>query len=170
LVGLFVGLVLLGIAGRPEHGMRLEEPGPAILLFVGAVVAVAAFGLVRSTKERSAALLAAGAGISFGAVGIAARGFVVPHHVVHALADPLLYAIVLHGVLATTFFAAALQRGNVTTVAAVTFAVETILPAIVGLVWLGDQPRAGLAPVALVGFVLTLAASIALARFSAPDR
>ncbi|MEY2472217.1 MAG: hypothetical protein QOK28_1546 [Actinomycetota bacterium] len=170
LVGLFLGLVLLGIAGRPEHGTRLAEPGPVILLVVAAVVAAGAFVLGRSTQARSAAVLAAGAGLSFGAVGIGARGFVVPHDLAHAFTDPLLYAIAAHGLIATMLFAAALQRGDVTTVAAVTFAVETVVPAIVGLVWLGDRARAGLAPVAFVGFVLTVAASIALARFSAPDR
>jgi drug/metabolite transporter (DMT)-like permease len=170
LVGLFVGLVLLGIAGRPEHGSRLAEPGPVILLVVAAVVAAGAFVLARSAQARSAAVLAASAGLSFGAVGIGARGFVVPDDLAHAFADPLLYAIAVHGLIATMLFAAALQRGNVTTVAAVTFAVETVVPAVVGLVWLGDHARAGLAPVAFVGFILTVAASIALARFSAPDR
>jgi drug/metabolite transporter (DMT)-like permease len=165
---LLVGLALLAVAGQPDHGTRLGEPGPLILLCVAAGIVAAAFLLVRSSLERSAVALAVGAGASFGAVGIAARGFVVAPHLVRNLADPLLYAIVAHGVIATLLFAAALQRGKVTTVAVVTFAVETIVPATVGLAFLGDHARPGLAPAAAAGFALTLAASIALARFGAP--
>ena len=43
-----------------------------------------------------------------------------------------------------------------TTTAAVTFAVETVVPSAIGLVLLHDQVRAGYPVVAAVGFVATL--------------
>jgi drug/metabolite transporter (DMT)-like permease len=168
LAGLVVGLVLLAAAGRPEHATGLAEPGPVLLLVGAVVLAVMALALTRSSGERAAALLAAGAGAAFGAVGVAARAFSVPRHWAHALGDPLLYAMIVHGLLATFLFAGALQRGKVTTVAAVTFSVETIVPAVVGIAWLGDRARTGMAPVAALGFGLTVAASISLARFVEP--
>jgi len=61
-----------------------------------------------------------------------------------------------------------LQRGKVTIVAAVMFSVETIVPAVVGVAWLGDRARAGMVPVAVAGFVLTVGASLVLARFAEP--
>jgi hypothetical protein len=65
-------------------------------------------------------------------------------------------------------FASALQRGAVTAVAAVMFAVETLVPATVGLFALGDGTRPNFAIVAALGFVLTVGASLTLARYSEP--
>lgn len=168
LVGLVIGLVLLAAAGRPEHAARLAEPGPILLLAGSVALAVVSLVMAKVSNQHAAAALAAGAGAAFGAVGIAARAFAVPQNWADALGDPLLYAIVANGVLATLLFAGALQRGKVTTVAAVTFSVETIVPAIVGVAWLGDHARTGMVPVATLGFALTVTASIALARFAEP--
>jgi hypothetical protein len=57
----------------------------------------------------------------------------------------------------------------VTVVAAVTLAVETLLPAVVGYAVLGDRARPGFLPVAVVGLLLTLAGAVALARYSEPE-
>jgi drug/metabolite transporter (DMT)-like permease len=168
LVGLVVGLVLLALAGEPEHAAALAEPGPALLLAGAVGLALASFVPIRAGNEHGAAVLAAGAGVGYGAVGIAARAFAVPDPWTRVFTDPLLYAIVVYGLLATVLFARSLQRGNVTIVAAVMFSVETVLPAAVGVAWLGDRARPGLAPVAVIGFVVTVAASIALARFAEP--
>src|SRR5207248_2093308 len=116
------------------------------------------------------------AGLAFDLVGFFAAVvalrllplFVVQAAVASSVGVPLLYAIVAYGALATLLYAGALQRSPVTTVAAVTFSVETVLPAAVGLAVLGDRARAGMAPVAGVGFTLTVLASIALARFAEP--
>ena len=168
LAGLLVGLALLAMAGRPEHAAHLGEPGPAILLAGAVAVAILSAIPIRPANSHAAGVLAAGAGFSFGAVGIAARAFTVPNHWTRALTDPLLWAIVAYGLLATLLFARALQRGKVTTVAAITFSVETIVPAVVGVVWLGDRARAGMAPVAVTGLAVTVVTSIALARFVEP--
>jgi len=168
LAGLLGGLVLLALAGRPGHATRLNEPGRALLLAGAAVLAVLSLVPVRASNEHAAAMFAAQAGVAFGAVGIAARAFTAPAHWTRALIDPMLWAIIAYGLLATVLFARGLQRGKVTVVAGVTFAVETIVPAIVGIAWLGDRARAGMAPVAATGFVLTVAASIVLARFAEP--
>jgi hypothetical protein len=54
-------------------------------------------------------------------------------------------------------------------VAAVTFAVETVVPAVVGYAVLGDRARPGFLPVAVAGLLLTLGAAIALSRHSEPE-
>ena len=58
---------------------------------------------------------------------------------------------------------------HVAVVAAVTFAVETVVPAVVGYAVLGDRARQGFLPVAVAGLLLTLGAAIALARHSEPE-
>ena len=80
--------------------------------------------------------------------------------------EPVAIALVLYGVCGMLMFASALQRGSVTATSAVMFAVETIVPSIVGLTALGDRTRPHFEIVAAVGFGLTVGASLALARYT----
>ena len=82
------------------------------------------------------------------------------------LSNPATYAAAAAGILGVLLFATALQRGSVTATSAVMFAVETIVPSIVGLTALGDRTRPHFEIVAALGFSLTVGASIALARYT----
>lgn len=168
LAGLAAGLVLLAISAQPEAGRPLSRVGGWVVLAGVAVVLGTGATATRASGRLAAALLAAVAGAAFGGVGVAARALVVPHPVWRLLADPLTYAVVGYGVLGTMLFAVALQRGSVTVAVAINFAVETVLPAAVGLVLLGDSARRGYVPVAAGGFVLTLGAAIAMAQQAQP--
>lgn len=46
---------------------------------------------------------------------------------------------------------------------------ETVGPAVVGVAWLGDSTREGLAWLAVTGFAVAVAGSLALARFGEPS-
>ena len=164
-----VGLVALAVSARA--GTAAPLPGWASWLLLGSAVPVAGLGAVALRLEGStgAALLAATAGLGFGGVGIAARVVDIPADLWRLVQDPVGWALLAFSAIALPAYGAALQRGSVTTVAALTFAVETVVPAAIGLVWLGDGVRSGQAPVALVGFVLTLGGSIALARHAAEE-
>jgi len=94
---------------------------------------------------------------------------VVPSDLWRVVLDPVAWALVGFSAIALTAYGLALQRGSVTTVAAVTFSVETVVPAAIGLLWLGDQVRPGAASVALLGFVLALGGSVALAGHAAEE-
>jgi hypothetical protein len=67
--------------------------------------------------------------------------------------------------MAFQFYAAGLQRGAVTVVTAAVVIGETVAPAVVGVVVFGDHTRRGMAPVAIVGFVVALAGAFGLTRF-----
>ena len=56
-----------------------------------------------------------------------------------------------------------------TVVSALTFAVETVVPSVLGVAFLGDRPRPGMGPLAVVGFVVTLVGAVLLARYAEPD-
>ena len=102
-------------------------------------------------------MLSAVAGASFTGAAIAARGLDPAQPWWHAVATPSGWAIVGFGALGAVAFAAALQRGSVTVVAALVAAVETVLPAVVGFVVLGDVTHSGWGPpVTAAGFVLVL--------------
>jgi len=163
LIVLGSGLLLLAISAQPEQGTPLTLTYRwgllASVVLLGAAGAVAA----RRSGPSSAAVLAVLAGLAFTVVAVSARSLAVPSPLWHSLADPGLWAILAHGALGMLLFTTALQRGSVTTAVALTFAVETVVPAAIGLAFLGDATRPGYAPMAAVGFALTIAATLALA-------
>ena len=61
-------------------------------------------------------------------------------------------------------YASAIARGKVTTVTAVTFAVETVVPSLIGILALNDSTRSGFAVVAVAGFLATVGGAIGLTR------
>lgn len=169
LSGVGLGLVALAVSAMEGPAQRTgPRAGWWALLAVVPVVAVAVAGLLTKTPARSSPLLAVAAGLAFGLVGIAARVLVVPDPLWHTLAEPALWALVAHGVLGTIAFAYALERGRTTSAAGITFATETVIPALIGLRFLGDGVRQHFAPVALLGFVLTLGGCIVLASRAEP--
>lgn len=163
LVVLGAGLLLLATAAQPEQGaplsLHLRWGLFASVVVLGAAGALAA----RLTGRRSAPALAVLAGLAFTVVAVAARALAVPSPLWHALADPGLWAVLAHGALGMLLFTTALQRGSVTTATALTFAVDTVVPAGIGLGFLGDATRPGFALIAAVGFVFTIVGTLALA-------
>jgi drug/metabolite transporter (DMT)-like permease len=167
LVVLVVGLVLLAIGAKPGHGHALPQSAQWLLLATLPGLAAVARAAAQRTSRASTVTLAAVAGAGFAAVGIAARGLGEPRPWWHALSAPGAWAIIGFGALGVITFAAALQRGSVTVAAAVMSGTETLVPSVVGLVALGDATRSGFgAPVAAVGFALTLGAVFLLAPYS----
>ncbi len=163
-LGVCLGLLVLGatagkagstVVGRAFHwGLVAAVVLPAL---IGVVV-------VRSPGATGALLLGAAGGLGFSIVGVAAR--VLPTLSVSALSrDPATYALLAAGPLGFLLYATALQRGSATTATAPVVVVETTVPAVVGLLLLGDRTRSGTAVPALCGFLLAVAGSVALARF-----
>ncbi|MGZ4596552.1 MAG: hypothetical protein ACXV3V_06445 [Actinomycetes bacterium] len=168
LVVLGVGLVLLALAARPESAVPLATGWTWALL--AGVVPVAGLGVVaaRTRGRWSAAVLSLAAGLSFSGVAVSARTLTWSHPLWQVLGDPVLWAIAGYSLLGALLFAVALQRGAVTVVTALTFAVDTMLPAAVGLLYLGDSARSGFGLVAALGFALSLGGALVLAAQPPP--
>jgi len=167
-----VGLVLLALAAAPDAGRPVGAGfGAGLLLGVG-VLAVAGTLLARSSSVRGHLGLAAVAGLAFSGTAIAGRTLVIPPHLTHIVGEPVAWALVALGGLGILLFSIALQRGSVTTTNAVLFSVETVVPTIVGVVWLGDRARDGRWPLMIVGCVLAIGGAVGLAlhaRAAVPD-
>jgi drug/metabolite transporter (DMT)-like permease len=163
---LVVGVGLVGLAAGAVEGPAKTLAGPAAVLLLLLTVPTAVLGVIgyRLSPAPGVPLLAVVAGLGFGGAGVAARTLSLNGWKV--LTDPVAWSLLVYGVLALAAFGLALQRGSVTVVAAVTFSIETVVPAAVGLIWLGDQIRAGFAWATVLGFVLTLGGSVRLARFA----
>lgn len=170
LAAIGVGLVALAATARDGSGTRVSTHGE--LLICWAVVPVLAAGAVawRARGAWSGLVLATVAGLGFGGTAIAARVLHVHTPWWRTIEEPALWALAAYGAISLVAFGLALARADVTAVAAITFVVETIVPTIVGVTWLGDRVRHGTAPVAVVALALTLAGCLVLARFAAPDQ
>ncbi|MEV7088907.1 hypothetical protein AB0O07_23980 [Streptomyces sp. NPDC093085] len=157
------GLAMLGLASGAEgHG----TPPPALRWsLLAAAVAIPVLGAAagRLPGRARAPVLGLGAGLGFGVVEVAVRLIDATNPLDPA--NPALYALPLGGAGAFLLLTSALQRGSVTTATAGLVLGETVAPALVGVVWLGDRTRGGLEWLAVTGFVVAVSGALALARF-----
>ncbi|WP_225825181.1 hypothetical protein [Streptomyces naphthomycinicus] len=158
------GLAMLGLASGAEG----DRGGPDWLKYamVAAAAGVLLLGAVggRLSGRTRALLLGLGAGLGFGVVEVAVR-LIDSLRPADLLANPATYALLLGGGAAFLLLTSALQRGSVTTATAGMVIGETLGPAAVGVVWLGDRTREGLEWLAALGFAVAVAGALALARF-----
>jgi len=159
-------LALLGFAAGPEG----SQHGPAGLgwALMGVVAAIFVVGAAagRLGDRPRALALGLGAGCGFGVVEVGVRLIDTIDLTKAAFyTNPALYAAAAGGAAGFLLLTSALHRGSVTTAVAGMVVGETIAPALVGVVWLGDRARDGLGWMVFVGFVVAVAATLVLARF-----
>ncbi|MER5308325.1 hypothetical protein ABT034_11105 [Streptomyces sp. NPDC002773] len=159
------GLALLALAsGEEGHRDGSEALRWALLATAFGVLLLGVVGGRLPDRPRSL-VLGLGAGFGFGVVEVGVRLFDGID-----FTDPVLYALLVGGGAAFLLLTSALQRGSVTTATAGMVLGETIGPAVVGVVWLGDRTREGFGWLAVAGFAVAVAGSLALARFGeAPE-
>ena len=162
------GLGLLGAAAESEGVQPVGLTFRLVLIGVAVVLALAGIAAGKASRRVRTPALGLVAGLSFGIVAIAAR--VIPSLApLDLLKDPATYTVAAAGAMAMLFYATALQRGSVTTATATMVLGETLFPALVGVLALGDRTRPGFVAVAAAGFVLAVTAALALARFGEPE-
>ncbi len=168
--GVAAGLVGLALAADEGPATPVGTAATWWLLAGTAVVAgMLALGLRDRHGTRSAVVLSVAAGLAFGLVGIAARLLVVPPSWWDLLGMPVVWVLLAQAGLATVAYGYALARGRVTTVAALTFVTETVVPAVIGVAVLGDRVQGGRWPLAAAAFALTLGGCVALAGRAEPE-
>lgn len=159
-----IGLVLVGLSAAEDHAVDVSEVERWGILVVAFVLAVLAVPLARLSGPIGAAALGALAGLAYGAVAVAARILPAPFTLRELITDPASYALLISGAVALLTYSTALQRGTVTQATAPLVVGETVAPALVGIILLGDEPRPGWGWVAVVGFLLAVAGALSLAR------
>ena len=158
------GLVMLCLASGPEGKGAFDAEHRYGLLVAAAVLVGGAIIVANVFKQVHPAVLGALAGFLFGLFGISVR--VIPSlDPARLVTDPATYAAVMASVTGFAFFAAALQRGSVTAATAALVVGETAVPALVGLIALGDTTRRGFAPIGVAGFLLAVGGALALSRY-----
>ncbi|OBG49110.1 MULTISPECIES: DMT family transporter [unclassified Mycobacterium] len=161
-----VSLVVLALAAGPGHFRRAPAGlGWALLGVVAAIFLAGAVAGRLPDRPRALALgLAAGTGFGVIEVGVRLIEVINPTHRAF-YTNPALYAAAAGGAAGFLLLTSALHRGSVTTAVAGMVVGETIAPAFVGVVWLGDSARDGLGWLVVAGFVVAVSATLVLARF-----
>lgn len=160
-VGVVLGLVLVAGASGSERPDDLPPAAAPVLLVVAVLLAAVALPLARSGRPL---LVAAVAGTAYGGAALGVRALHLSPEVradLALLGRPLVWAVVLFGVVGVLLVAAALRGGEPGPVTGVLSVTEVVVPGSAGLVLLGDAVRPGWGPVLVVG-VLALVASVAL--------
>ncbi|MEV8414488.1 hypothetical protein AB0P45_12830 [Streptomyces niveus] len=158
------GLALLALSSGAEGTAGGSTALRVAMLGVAVAVLLAGAAAGRLPDRPRALVLGFGAGTGFGVVEVSVRLIdgVAPAELV---TNAAVYALLLGGGAAFLLLTSAFQRGSVTTATAGMVIGETIGPALVGVVWLGDRTRAGLGWLTVVGFAVAVAGALALARF-----
>ena len=122
-------------------------------------------GVLRKDRARGLALgLSAGSGFGVVEIGVRLLDEIDPTKAAF-YTNPALYASAGGGLAGFLLLTSALQRGSVTTTVAAMVVGETIAPALVGVIWLGDTARDGLGWLVITGFVVAVSGTLMLARF-----
>ncbi len=162
--GVVVGVALLGSSAGAEGAARVGTGFQIALMIAVAGVAVAGMAAARLSGRARTPALGATAGLGYAVLAVAARilpGF-SPGQLVRS---PAAYTLAAAGIVSFLMYASALESGSVTVATAAVVLAETVPPAIVGVIFLGDSTRHGLTGLAVAGFVLAVTSAVALARF-----
>ena len=159
-----VGVGLLGSSAGAQGASTVGVDFHLALIAALAAIAVAGIAAARLPSSIRTPALGGIAGLGFGVLAVCARilpGF-APHQLIRS---PAAYTLAAAGIISFMLYASALESGSVTVATASVILVETVPPAIVGVVLLGDTTRPGRTGLAIAGFVLALVSAIALAKF-----
>jgi drug/metabolite transporter (DMT)-like permease len=162
--GVVAGVGLLGTSAGAEGAADVDPAFEIALMVTVAVVALAGVAAAKLPNPARTPLLGACAGLGYAVLAVSAR--ILPGFSVQQLVrSPAAYTLAAAGIVSFMMYATALEGGNVTVATAAVVLVETVPPAIVGVMFLGDSTRRGLTGVAVSGFILAVASAVALARF-----
>ncbi|OON74407.1 hypothetical protein [Streptomyces tsukubensis] len=162
------GLGMLGLASGAEG--EQSPPGALRWALLGVVAVILLTGAVagRLPGRVRALTLGLAAGLGFGVVEVAVR-LIDEMSPVALLTNPAVYALLAGGGAAFLLLTSALGSGSVTTATAGMVIGETVGPALVGVVWMGDRTRDGMTWPAVLGFAVAVAGGLVVARFGEPE-
>ena len=154
------GLALLALAAGDVGHHDFDRPHTVGLYVVLVCLLVLGVVTVRRSARRGGVLLATLAGIAYAGSPVATRALVEPS-IDLATAAPAA-TIGLYGLLGFWLYSLALTRTSITAATAPVVLLQTVLPALIGILAFSDGVREGWWPVALVGFVVSTAGAVAL--------
>jgi drug/metabolite transporter (DMT)-like permease len=162
--GVVIGVALLGLSAGAQGAAKVGSAFQLGLIVAVVGVGVAGFAVARLPNPVRTPALGAIAGLGYAVVAVSAR--ILPGFApLQLVKSPAAYTLAAAGIVSFLLYATALEGGSVTTATAAVVLAETLPPAVVGVMFLGDTTRHGLTAVAALGFILAVVCAVALARF-----
>lgn len=166
-IGLLVAalvVIALSTGAQPAHS------APVLLApFLGGLLLLVIVGMLVFYSRKLPLVMSVLAGLAASIAALAARGLELSGSLGHLVRQPLLWVVVLAGVVAMASYTRALEHGQVGSITAVFTVIEVVLPGIAGMLWLGDASRPGWELAKFAAIVLSLAACVWLARLPGAD-
>lgn len=153
---ILAGLTVLALAASPEKAEPINGMLKWLIILAPIPIAMAGYVLARSKTYSASIGLAILGGIAFGDTSIVGRIFSLSQPAWHTVYSPLVFALIASGILGILLFSIALQRAQATTINASMAASQTLVPAIIGIVFLGDDARHGMWYLVVLGISLVL--------------
>jgi drug/metabolite transporter (DMT)-like permease len=163
-IAVVVGVGLLGSSAGAQGAASV-----GIDFHLGLIAALAAISVIGVAAAKlplayRTPALGAIAGLGYGVLAVCAR--ILPGFTPDTLTEsPAAYTLAAAGIISFMFYASALESGSVTVATASVILFETVPPALIGVLFLGDTTQRGLLAPAIAGFILALGSAVALARF-----
>jgi drug/metabolite transporter (DMT)-like permease len=162
--GVVAGVALLGLSAGAQGADRVGREFQLGLIVAVVAVGLAGFAVARLPNPVRTPALGAIAGLGYAVLAVCAR--ILPGFgALQLIKSPATYTLAAAGIVSFLLYATALEGGSVTTATAAVVLAETMPPAIIGVVFLGDTTRHGLTAIAGLGFALAVVCALALARF-----
>lgn len=164
-----VSLFVLGLGSGERGAVSPDRLIHWVVLTGSVLILLAGIGIVRVLGSRGAVMAGLIAGVLFGAVAIGIRVLdgLEPLQPWILAADPASWTVLVSGVGGFYLHTVALQLGSVNGATAALVVGETVVPGIIGVVFLGDSARPGLGWAVALGFVGAVAGAVAVAVLGA---
>ncbi len=163
-IAVVVGVGLLGSSAGAQGASNVGIDFHLGLIAALAAIAIAGVAAARLPSQYRTPVLGAIAGLGYGVLAVCAR--ILPGFTPAILIkSPAAYTLAAAGIISFMLYASALESGSVTVATAAVILLETVPPALIGVLFLGDTTKPGLVVPAIAGFILALVSAVALARF-----
>ncbi len=164
-----VSLFVLGLGSGERGGMNPDRVVHWVVLAGSVLILLGGIGVVRFLGSRGAITAGLTAGVLFGVLAIAVRVLdgLEPLRPWILVADPAAWTVLISGLGGFYLHTVALQLGSVNGATAALVVGETVVPGIIGVVFLGDSARPGLGWVVALGFIGAVTGAVAVAVFGA---
>jgi drug/metabolite transporter (DMT)-like permease len=163
-----IGLVFLSISAEPSRAVMGSSSVRLLLELSPILIGVIGIVFIYIRNNISAMVLAALAGLSFGTTSTIGRIIVYPHPLWRLGESPLTWGLIASALLGQYLFTLALQRTTATKGNATMIALQTLGPALCGLIFFNDKIRSGYELIVVLGAALVIIGCIMTAVEQAP--
>lgn len=164
-----VGLILLAVSAISGHATVSNQTDRVLVAVLPILLALLGLVFIYMQSQVSAIILAALGGLAFGNTSTIGRILVYPHPFWKLIENPLLGSLIFSAILGQYLFTVSLQRISATKSNGVMIAMQTLGPALFGLLLFDDRIRPGFQGIVVLGILLVIMGAGLTAIDEAPE-